>query len=94
MNILPQRFVKIRRYGIYNHTVKRKLELQFVQPDIDAIIKRQKTPETTIERFKRLTGMDTCLCPVCKTGRMIIIRKLPHIRSPDRTLLNVTQWQP
>jgi hypothetical protein len=90
MHILPQRFVKIRRYGIYNHTVKRKLELQFVQPDIDAIIKRQKTPETTIERFKRLTGMDPCLCPVCKTGRMVIIRELSRIRSPERNLLNVT----
>jgi len=30
MHILPTRFVKIRRYGIYNHTVKRKLGLQFV----------------------------------------------------------------
>ena len=27
MHILPVRFVKIRRYGIYNHTVKRKLGL-------------------------------------------------------------------
>src|SRR5690606_31377070 len=54
MHILPKRFVKIRRFGIYNHTVKRTLALQFVQekrPDIDAIIKQQKLPETNVERF-------------------------------------------
>jgi hypothetical protein len=27
MHILPRRFVKIRRFGIYNHTVKRNLAL-------------------------------------------------------------------
>src|SRR5690606_5401747 len=53
-HILPRRFVKIRRFGIYNHTTKRNLALQFVQekrPDIDAIIKQQKLPETNVERF-------------------------------------------
>ena len=29
MHILPKRFVKIRRYGIYNHTVKRNMALHF-----------------------------------------------------------------
>ncbi|MEA4841323.1 MAG: transposase [Bacteroidales bacterium] len=93
MHVLPQRFVKIRRFGIYNHTVKRNLELRFVPPDIDAIIKRQETPETTIEHFQRLTGIDPCLCPVCKKGRMIAIRELPRIRSPAWYPLNVTQNQ-
>jgi hypothetical protein len=44
MHILPRRFVKIRRFGIYNHTVKRKLELLFVplkKPDIDKIVKKK-----------------------------------------------------
>jgi len=93
MHVLPQRFVKIRRFGIYNHTVKRNLELRFVPPDIDAIIERQKTPETTVERFQRLTGIDPCLCPVCKKGRMVPIRELPRIRSPAWSPLNVTQNQ-
>jgi len=90
LHILPQRFVKIRRFGIYNHTVKRNLKLQFVPPDIDAIIERQKTPEATIERFQRLTGIDPCLCPVCKTGRMVAIRELPRIRAPAWFMFNVT----
>jgi hypothetical protein len=85
MHILPQRFVKIRRFGIYNHTTKRNLILQFVEekkPDIDAFIKKQKPPETNVERFARLTGVNPCICPVCKTGRMIKISELPRIRSP------------
>jgi len=85
MHILPKRFVKIRRFGIYNHTVKRNLELQFTpeeKPGIEAIIKQQKLPETNIERFERLTGVNPCLCPACKTGRMVAIRELPRIRSP------------
>ncbi len=86
MHILPGRFVKIRRFGIYNHTFIRNHKLQFVLQEkscIEAIIKKQKGPETNQERFKRLTGVDPCLCPVCKTGRMVIIRELPRIRSPS-----------
>ena len=85
MHILPRRFVKIRRFGIYNHTVKRNLKLQFVpeeKPGIDAILKKQQAPETNLERFARLTGINPCLCPVCKTGKMVVLRELPRIRSP------------
>lgn len=89
-HILPHRFVKIRRFGIYNHTTKRNLALQFVEekkPDIDAIIKKQNQPETNVERFERLTGINPCLCPVCKTGHMVTIRELPRIRSPAGFIL-------
>jgi hypothetical protein len=89
MHILPKRFVKIRRYGIYNHTVKRNLKLQFSpqeKPDIDSLIKRKEPPETNLQRFKRLTGFDPCQCPVCKKGTMIVVRELPRIRSPDWSL--------
>ena len=85
MHILPQRFVKIRRFGIYNHTTKRNLELQFV-PDkkvyIEKLLKRKQPPETKVERFTRLTGVNPCLCPVCKTAKMLVVRELPRIRSP------------
>jgi hypothetical protein len=89
-HILPRRFVKIRRFGIYNHTTKRNLALQFVEkkkPDIDAIIKKQQLPETNVERLARLTGINPCLCPVCKTGHMVTIRELPRIRSPAGFIL-------
>lgn len=85
LHILPRRFVKIRRFGFYNHTTKRNLEIQFVpeeKPDIETIEKQQQAPETNVERFQRLTGVNPCLCPVCKTGKMVAIRELPRIRSP------------
>ena len=85
-HILPKRFVKIRRYGIYNHTVKRNLNLQFLpaeKPDIDTIIKQKLEPESNQERFKRLTGIDVCQCPVCKKGNMVKVKELPRIRSPN-----------
>ena len=69
----------------YNHTTKRNLHLQVApeeKPDIDQIIKQQKTPETNVERVARLTGINPGLCPVCKTGKMVAIRELPRVRSP------------
>ena len=85
LHILPKRFVKIRRFGIYNHTTKRNLAIQFVpreKPNIETIEKRRQAPETNVERFARLTGVNPCLCPVCKTGKMVVLRELPRIRSP------------
>jgi len=104
LHILPHRFVKIRRFGIYNHTLKRNLSLRFVpeeKPDIEALEKRliekqnskgSSAVETSMERFERLTGINPCRCPVCKTGRMVTIRTLPRIRSPGsvRTMGAVT----
>ncbi len=93
-HILPRRFVKIRRFGIYNHTTKRNLALQFVpeeKQDIETIEKRKKPPETNVERFARLTGVNPCICPVCKTGHMLTIRELPRIRSPAGSFLKQPQ---
>ena len=90
MHILPRQFVRIRRYGIYNHTAKRNLALQFCEPDktIEAIIKKQQPAETNLERFERLTGINPCICPICKKGKMVAVRVLPRIRSPDALLQN------
>lgn len=93
LHILPKRFVKIRYYGIYNHTAKRNLNLQFVPEDkhhINTITKQKQTiAESGLQRLERLTGINPCLCPVCKTGRMITLRELPRIRSPDSFPLNI-----
>lgn len=85
LHILPRRYVKIRRYGIYNPTFKRNQKLQFVakqKPDLQALVQRIQGPETKLQRAERLTGINPCLCPVCKTGRMVKTRDLPRIRSP------------
>ena len=96
LHILPKRFVKIRRYGIYNHTTKGNLDLQFIgeeKPDIEMLIKQRQPPETNLQRFERLTGINPCKCPVCKTGQMVVIRILPRIRSPAFFSCNQKQTQ-
>ena len=86
LHILPHRFVKIRRYGIYNATTKRNLKLQFVPEESaqEKLLSGKDKNETAIERTKRLTGFDIGKCPGCKNGRMHIIGELPRIRSPSR----------
>jgi len=86
MHILPERFVKIRHYGIYNHTTKKNLELQFVPLTIDDIEKKSKPKETAQQAIKRIMGFDMQKCPYCKKGIMHKIRVLPRIRSPNSDL--------
>ncbi|VAW23397.1 hypothetical protein MNBD_BACTEROID01-181 [hydrothermal vent metagenome] len=82
-HILPKRFVKIRRFGIYNHTTKRNLELQFKPEKSIVEEKNSGQKETSQEQIKRLTGFDIGQCPKCKKGRMVVVRELPRIRSPS-----------
>ena len=89
MHILPRQFVKIRRFGIYNHTTKRNLALKFMpeeKPGIDDIVKRKQPPETNLQRLERLTGINPCICPVCKKGNMILVKIFPRIRSPGKLI--------
>lgn len=77
LHILPHRFVKIRRYGIYSsraRTIRQKQNPKMVI--------RVKSKETTGERLKRLTGFDVYRCPFCKKGTMHPVEKLPRVRSP------------
>ena len=88
MHILPQRFVRIRHYGIYNHTTKRSLELMFI-PDKLNIEKLIKFKETSTERIKRLTGFDIGLCQTCKKGKMHVINVIPRNRAPPSHLPSI-----
>jgi hypothetical protein len=87
LHILPYRFVKIRRYGIYNPALKRNLKLQFVSNTeigpLPAKKEKGKPKETVQERFLRLTGVDVYQCPFCKKGKMHVVKELPRVRSPD-----------
>ena len=86
LHILPKRFVKIRQYGIYNHTTKRNMELKFETEELPVEKENDRPKETSQERIKRLTGFDIGQCPRCKKGRMIIVLELPRIRSPGYSL--------
>ena len=84
LHILPKRFVKIRRFGIYNHTTKASLDLEFTSNEKSTLKfnKALKAKETTVEKIIRLTGFDITQCPFCKKGKMHKIKTIPRIRSP------------
>ena len=81
-HVLPKGFIRIRRFGIYNSTTKRNLALRFSKENsnIDVLIAEK---ERNIE--KNSVPKDPC-CPVCKKGKMMVIKVLPRIRSPTRHL--------
>lgn len=76
-HILPFRFVKIRRYGIYSSRYQALKKKQNPKMEL-----KLKPKETTQERIKRLTGIDVFLCPFCKKGMKVVTETLPKIRSP------------
>lgn len=76
-HILPYRFVKIRRYGIYSSKATADRHKQ--NPRMMVTL---KPGETTPERLKRLTGFDIYLCPFCRQGVMHVVETIPRIRSP------------
>jgi hypothetical protein len=78
MHILPLRFVKSRRYGIYS---SRYRALQKKNNKKMSIVPKKK--ETTQERILRLTGFDVYQCPFCKTGRMHTVEIVPRARAPN-----------
>jgi hypothetical protein len=83
-HVMPKRFFRIRRFGIYNHTTKRNLALQFMPEESPVILKLEKHDgsETRTEQIMRLMGIDIGKCPFCRKGRMQVIREIPRIRSP------------
>ena len=88
LHVLPRRFVKIRRYGIYNATTKRHLKLQFIPEEKPDIFKQKisKKDETAQQVLERLTGIDVHKCRVCNKGTMQVVRIIPRIRSPSQHL--------
>lgn len=75
LHILSKSFVKIRHYGIYStrfrSTVLKKREQMVIT-----------IPETTIERIKRISGIDVHQCKYCKKGELILTEIIPRSRSP------------
>ena len=77
-HILPYRFVKIRRYGIYSSRARAERKKQNHRMKI-----RPREKESTQDRIKRLTGFDVSRCPFCKRGTMHRVEELPKVRSPS-----------
>ncbi|HJY63830.1 MAG TPA: transposase [Ignavibacteria bacterium] len=88
LHILPHRFVKIRRYGIYSSRERALKKKQGVKRKLTL-----KPGESVQERIKRLTGFDVYQCPFCKQGIMHTVEVLPRIRSPGYNMVVFLQKQ-
>jgi hypothetical protein len=76
-HILPKGFVRIRRYGIYNTTVKRNFNLEFGNElsVFEQALEASQKSDISEQNANHI-------CPHCKKGKMIVIRIIPRIRSP------------
>lgn len=84
LHVLPDRFVKIRHYGILsNRNLKTKL-LKCKKLLGVFVTKTDEKPVSWQEFFKKITGIDPMLCPYCKKGRLFLFEVLEPIsgRSP------------
>jgi len=77
-HILPQRFVRIRHYGILSSTWKRG-KLQHLQQQLKIVVKPPQAAKTLLHR-----------CPCCKTGVLVTIEIFGK-RGPPSQYLPVRQ---
>lgn len=85
MHVLPQKFVKIRHYGILSNrsrvTKLKKCKTILKVPTLDIHTKPKLSPA---ELILKLTGIDINICPCC-SGKMNAKRKLePKISDPPK----------
>jgi len=79
LHVLPDRFVKIRHYGLLaNKTRKATIALCRQLLGSSDTIKDQ--PVTLRERLIALIGVDITKCPICQNGRMHKSHTLPRFR--------------
>jgi hypothetical protein len=88
LHILPTRFVKIRRYGIYSSRTK-----ALKQKNNQKMVIEPGKEETVQQRIQRLTGYDVYQCPFCKQGAMHVMEEMPRVRSPSNFYSLVTPKQ-
>lgn len=79
LHVLPNRFVRIRHYGLLANA-KRSANLNLCRQLLSA------KPSSSIqqdwkERYQTLTGKPVDLCPTCGKGRMILIEVISPIRA-------------
>jgi len=83
LHVLPNRFVKIRHYGILaNRCRRKKIERAREVLEADTAPRQQpeKKTETWQERLLRLTGFDVGKCPNCGERSMRTVETIPSAR--------------
>ena len=76
LHVLPDRFVKIRHYGLLGNR-NRKQDLEACRMALGVAVQTEKPPQTWQELLFSITGIDIMECPVCH-GRM---RRTAMLRS-------------
>ena len=72
LHVLPAGFFKVRYYGIFSSR-NRKTKLLRCRKILDEPLFEEKNIIDWRNLFFQLTGIDLCVCPKCKTGRMCTI---------------------
>lgn len=91
MHILPNKFVKIRHYGILSNR-NRATKLKKCKESTGAVLKITSTTKlSSIELLFKLTGIDLNVCPCCTKGKMVRQGKLqPKNFSPPNTVTKIS----
>ncbi len=78
-HILPPGFQKARYYG-WLSPINKKTALVAIRQALHAEPPSPPPEETAPERILRLTGMDVRRCPICNTGHLTNVGRLPRAR--------------
>jgi hypothetical protein len=82
LHVLPDRFVKIRHYGLLAN--RRRKDYIALCRELLGICKTETkdkdTPVTWQELLLKVSGVDVTKCPVCKKGNMVRIEVLHPLR--------------
>jgi hypothetical protein len=82
LHVLPDRFVKIRHYGLLANR-RRKDTIALCRQLLGSCkveTKDKDTPVTWQELLLKVSGVDVTKCPVCKKGNMVRIKVLHPLR--------------
>ena len=77
-HVLPDRFVRIRHYGIL--ASRRRGDLERCRRQLGGRKPPQPKKESWAVAFRRLFGKDPLLCPRCQVGRLVVLDVLPPLR--------------
>jgi hypothetical protein len=91
MHILPDKFVKIRHYGILSNR-NRTTKLKKCKELMGFVFKITPVSQlSSTELLLKLTGIDLNICPCCTKGKMIRQGKIqPQNFSPPKTSIKVS----
>ncbi len=87
LHVLPDRFVKIRYYGLLSQRNRKELlkECRSLLGVLPQDIDTTDIPSDWQELYLMITGEDLTRCPFCGEGRMILKEEIPakrYIRPP------------